>query len=108
MTTELEEQFFKVFGIEKIECCKHFKYVDSKCDRPDSMERCLGCIGTNKVYPKITDRVLLEMICIANKNNIEVIGETVEEMKNKLLEEMIYWKDDMVYKQIQQLFKEEE
>lgn len=113
MTTELEEQFFKVFGIEKIECCKHFKYFDSKCDRLDLTEKCLDCIGTNKVYPKITDRVLLKLIIIAINygNRYRWIYDTsnIEELKSETLELLI--KLDVllphIKHQIQQLFKEE-
>lgn len=109
MTTELEQEFFNVFGIEPYISCNtgfiaHYKGRSYVCDA----KTCKKCKSNKKVYPEITDRKLLEMICIANKANIEVIGETVEETKNKLLEEMVYWKDDVLYKEIQQLFKEEE
>lgn len=99
MTTELEQEFFKVFGIEK---------NNNNCPMLDK-NNCIFVPSECNYYqyPEITDRKLLEMICIANKANIEVIGETVEETKNKLLEEMVYWKDDVLYKEIQQLFKEE-
>ena len=122
MTTKIEQDFFKVFGIEPIKYIlplgqnfywqdgsrimqeadyKMFKIVENDLTEEDKKL-------VKVVYPEITDRKLLELICIANKANIEVIGETVEETKNKLLEEMVYWKDDIIYKQIQQLFKEEE
>lgn len=101
---DIKEQFFKTFGIEskiiKCEVCGADKIALGLCAEVD-------CDNV-KVYPKITAEILLELICIANKASIEVVGETVEEMKNKLLEEMIYWKDDIVHKEIQQLFKEEE
>ena len=98
MTTELEQEFFKVFGVEKKCQFKNFiNYADCFRIHTECKEYS---------YPEITDRRLLEMICIANKANIEVIGETVEETKNKLLEEMIYWKDDIIHKEIQQLFKD--
>ena len=62
--TDIELEFFKIFGIEPITYCKHFKYIKGKCDRPNSEIKCFDCIGTNKEYPEITDRVLLELICI--------------------------------------------
>ena len=124
---DITEQFFKTFGIEPkyIDGCKitdeywnneelankygcFALYMREKCpydeDCNDNCEYTFDKIE----YSEITDRVLLELICIANKANIEVIGETVEETKNKLLEEMIYWKDDIIHKEIQQLFKEAE
>lgn len=107
--TNIERQFFKTFGIEP----KKQGYCDWQSDCPYSDIKCgddcpYWQYENELKYPKITDRILLELICIANKASIEVIGETVEEMKNKLLEEMIYWKDDIIHKEIQQLFKEEE
>lgn len=122
MTTELEQQFFKTFGIkpihyitplgknyfwqngepmEMIVTPKYIEYVKNEMDEEDKNK-------IKTIYPEITAEKLLELICIANKVNIEVIGETVEETKNKLLEEMVYWKDDIIYKEIQQLFKEKE
>ena len=110
MTTELEEQFFKVFGIEKIECCKHFKYFDSKCDKLDSTEKCLDCIGTNKVYPKITDRILLELICL--------LATTIRQFKipPKLKQEQLKYhilqncinEQESIYTRVKSLFKGEE
>ena len=109
MTTELEEQFFKVFEIEKIECCKHFKYFDSKCDKLDSTEKCLDCIGTNKVYPKITDRKLLEMICILVKTQTSypINKSNIKDIKDEVLHRCIILKSYIKH-QIQQLFKGEE
>ena len=57
MTTEIEKQFFEAFGIEPIGC------KDNK-----------NCTGTldcrtqcpNAKYPQITDRILLELICLVN------------------------------------------
>ena len=65
MTNNIEQEFFKCFGIEpKVKCdeiktaniciclaCKHYKNIDG-----DTGE----CLNID--YPKITDRVLLELI----------------------------------------------
>lgn len=115
MTTELEQEFFNVFGVEKIECCKHFKYFDSKCDRLDSTEKCLDCIGTNKVYPKITDRKLLEMICIFSQHcNFgrwnKYAMHSIDDFKYIMLSQLIEYQNKRytygIKEKIQQLFKE--
>ena len=108
MTTELEEQFFKTFGVEpecSIEDVKNVKCVEKKC------KDCIFCMK-----PEITAEILLEMICILNKEGIYgysdwggnfVIGETVEELKESILTDCIRDKSK-IFKQIQQLFKEGE
>lgn len=59
-------------------------------------------------YPKITDRILLELICIANREDvyIELVGTDVETMKNNLLENFIHFKRIIPKQQIQKLFEE--
>lgn len=65
MTTELEQEFFKVFGIEQK--CKSTKFDnnDQKCEECIA-DYIIGCSCDEKYYPKITDHKLLEMICILN------------------------------------------
>jgi hypothetical protein len=59
MTTELEEQFYKMFGIEqKNKCGKDLIYpncLNDKCGYDN-------CLYYQIKYPKITDKVLLELI----------------------------------------------
>lgn len=60
MITELEEQFFKVFGVEKKCQCKNFiNYAD--CFR-------IPTECKEYSYPEISDRKLLEMICIFSQH----------------------------------------
>jgi len=54
MTTELEQEFFKVFGIEPIPL-ELYGYWLVK-----------GTIENGMVYPEITDRKLLQLLCIYN------------------------------------------
>ena len=98
MTSKVEQKFFECFGIEP-------KYIEGE----NTMEYSYGKLE----YPPITDRVLLELICIANKECIYgysdyggcyLIGETIEEIKESLLTDLIHNKTK-VYKQVQQLFK---
>lgn len=130
MTTELEEQFFKVFGVEpKMLCNCEFKnlydyrieYGSDVCDYTESKikEPCKVCKKAKQkvpLYPEITDHKLLELICILNKEAIYgysdwggnfVIGETAEELKESILTDCIRNKSK-IFKQIQQSFKEGE
>lgn len=110
MTTEFEQEFFKVFGIEP----KIYK-TDGR-DIDDNGDVCSWYI--EEVYPEITDRKLLEMICInsyfcgVNFHNLWV--KNPDEIKAVILYEIIRWYKEQKYghekckHQIQQLFKEEE
>lgn len=110
MTTELEEQFFKVFGIEP----KIYK-TDGR-DIDDNGDVCSWYI--EEVYPEITDRVLLEIICIhsyfcglgLNLSNLYV--KNPAELEAVIMQQIINWYQDKKYghekckHQIQQIFKE--
>ncbi|MBE7084241.1 MAG: hypothetical protein E7373_06560 [Clostridiales bacterium] len=110
MTNELEEQFFRTFGIEP----KIYK-TDGR-DIDDNGDVCSWYI--EEVYPEITDRKLLEMICIMNKHIHKhneyalcpVAGEILEEVKNHMLR-LFNFNQPLLEKnfiqEIQQLFKEE-
>ena len=68
MTTEIEKTFFDTFGIEQKEH-KECQCDYLNCPNPD-IEECEECYyyKTYKFdYPQITDRILLELICIANQ-----------------------------------------
>ena len=127
MITELEEQFFKVFGVEPIPI-KSYGYWLIKGSIAENDK------GERVVYPEITDRKLLEMICIiadgkdgnknlnlytANKdewfavlkdqNNLAYCAAIDKDFKNAILKLCIYRADIKDFKhQIQQLFKERE
>lgn len=60
--TDIEQEFFKVFGIDKK--CLHPK----DCAHKGVCKGVVACEHYN--YSEITDRVLLELICIYNKFNI--------------------------------------
>lgn len=135
MTTELEEQFFKVFGIEPtiIDACKitdeywnneelaneygcFALYMREKCPYDEDCNDNCEYTFEKIEYPEITDRKLLEMICTLNKEAIYgysdwggsfAIGETVEELKESILMDCIRNKSK-IFNQIQQLFKEGE
>lgn len=112
MTTKLEEQFFKTFGIEqKTNGCEEYFYM------PDA-ESCKECEDKpclkHLEYPQITDRKLLAMICIYNSTytngftNYSLLNErSTEELKGHILRNCLKVRDDVKH-QIQQLFKEGE
>lgn len=79
MTSELENRFYEAFGIERT-CCNN--YEKETCPE----KTCTGCDYYD--YPKITDRILLELICIANKFSI-ITSETIEELKEETLQTLI-------------------
>ena len=91
MTNELEKQFFLTFGIEPEE----EKYCLWECRIPE-LEH-IPCSKECKhqrhdiYYPEITDRILLELICIHNQYShpFSIYGEKKEFLKNDILECMI-------------------
>ena len=76
MTNELEKTFFDIFGIEpktKRDKETRLKYTE---------------------YPQITDRMLLELICIKNKELISIVqvrGNNLEELKSYILQTWVHW-----------------
>lgn len=103
MITELEQEFFKVFGIEPVPI-KSYGYWLIKGSIAENDK------GEKVVYPEITDRVLLELVCIANKYFGDIyFGKNVEQLKKTVLINLAKVSDVIwVKQQIQQLFKEEE
>ena len=98
----IEEKFYKTFEIEK------------KCNRK-TLKFCVGNLDCNTCkspfYPKITDRILLELICIYNSTytngytNYSLLNErNVEKLKEQILKNCLIVKDDIKPK-IQKLFE---
>ena len=100
MTNELEKQFFDTFGIEPIE-------IPSREYESDG-EICSYYVE----YPQITDRILLELICILNENTTldETYyqgASTVKELKKLVLKDLIKTKDNFdTIHQVRTLFEE--
>ena len=114
MTNELEKQFFDTFGIEP-------KYEDGTCDMDDECRytECSTCQRINKFnYPQITDRILLELICINNRHYITledlICPKNIETIKESVLKKLIERNNVMVeegysgfcVKAVQALFEE--
>ena len=78
MTNELEKTFFDTFGIEPKTIIEpryslNTEYYEEKIEK----------------YPQITDRILLELICLNNIYLWETHASTVNELKNILLNKYI-------------------
>jgi len=105
MTTELEQEFFKVFEIEKKCQCKNFlNYAD--CFR-------IHTECEEYSYPEITDRKLLEMICILSAYNYifeDLKADDIEQLKEEIIK--LFFDYPLIAEEektnIQQLFKEGE
>lgn len=107
MTTELEQEFFKVFGIEpEYTYIGHYPLTDEN-----------GIIQPPK-YPEITAEKLLQMICInsyfCGVDFHHLWVKNPDEIKAIILDEIVRWYQQKKYghekckHQIQQLFEDEE
>ena len=87
MTNKTEKQFFDTFGIEEREL-----------DYPDNFT----------YYPEITDRILLELICIAHTSPvITFVSRDVKSLKEEVLMVLCNWVNNRSIKQqVQALFEE--
>ncbi len=91
----IEEQFYKTFEIEK----------QRRLWTPKE--------GFKNYYPQITDRILLELICILNEcynGSIQIFAKSAESLRNGVLRQAIdsfpYALDKEKFKQqVQALFK---
>ena len=116
MTSEIEEKFFQCFGI-KPKCVKRtLKLAMHGYDENDLPEDLRQFISSQAqvyhVYPEITDRILLELICILASNPIRILFESmlsgikeVELLKNSILLTCIANKDTIKH-QVRTLFEE--
>ena len=99
MRSELEQEFYDTFGIEK-----RYIILEDDCGQYQTHE---------KFYPNITAEKLLEMICILNsiydcgfKNNTSLASKEVKYLKMEILKYCILHKEQ-IETQIQQRFKED-
>ena len=127
----IEEEFFKTFGIEpKMLCNCEFKnlhdyrieYGSDECDKMDSEEEkpCETCIKGIKafpLYPEITDRKLLELICILDSFTVQSYLKKqpfdINVLKADILSRCLFLEDcgiakDRLKQQVKALFEGEE
>ena len=103
---ETERQFFETFEIKP----KSYLLCTSGWDCIDAQpcEQCHYGKLIEDEYPQITDRILLELICIANHESvyIDFEGTDVETLKNSLLGNFVYFKRIIPKRKVQALFKD--
>lgn len=109
MTTNLERQFFDTFGIEKIIPCYKCNMQNTNWD---CKRTCLYDDEKRKEYPAITDRILLELICILSQlqahlnDYYRIIHSNYESLKIQILGDCICEKE-FIKQKVQALFKGE-
>lgn len=93
MTSKLEKIFFDTFGIEPKSVKRTLELAMPGYDESDLPEDLRQFISSQAqvyhVYPQITDRILLELICLKNIYLWETHMSTVNELKNILLNKYI-------------------
>ena len=110
MTNELEKYFFDTFEIEpKLhdciwQCQKPSKLIYMCADNND----CEHC----KEYPQITERILLELICVLNKSQlvsaVNLRDFNYEDLKNTILRKNItILKNKFLNNEIKNEFKQQ-
>ena len=110
---KIEEEFYKAFEIEpRYGCHNDISEEALPCDTA-----CEECAWYWDEFPKITDRILLELICILCKEAYTYYepfyGTTFEDLKDNILSTCIQMYDNLttgknIKHQVQALFKEEE
>lgn len=86
MTTDIEKQFFETFGIEPSNTCKYAKYGYEGTEGTwylcsKNQEECwtypsdTTCKDKEASHPQITDRILLELLCLINQVDMYYYGE---------------------------------
>lgn len=135
MTTDIEKQFFEAFGIEPkynngCEISDRYwaneknadkyitfdNYMNTFCPESDSGACFVTCpfAYDKEEYPEITDRILLELICILNSVSVELKSECIKDLKQEILGEMKILleyapneeTEEFIKQQVQSLFKE--
>ena len=89
MTTELEKTFFDTFGIPRL-CSSQV------CEHWGDCEACLIYPAFALDYPQITDRILLELICILTEwrqycaSDYIIKAINIDILKNDILKDCLY------------------
>lgn len=106
--TNIEQEFFKTFGIEPKDYygCD----IDTWCpfDNETCNEVCPYWVKYKTELPKITDRVLLELICLHSTwSKPRLCATNIEAIKRQVLRDLIFENCDKLKYQVQSLFREE-
>ena len=111
MITDIEKQFFETFGIKPrsyLLCTSCWDCIDAQ-----PCEQCHYGKLIEDEYPKITDRILLELICILTchyldeREPYEITSINMEQLKRQILSDIICISGCEAIKcQVQKIFKE--
>lgn len=111
MITDIEKQFFETFGIKPrsyLLCTSCWDCIDAQ-----PCEQCHYGKLIEDEYPKITDRILLELICILTchyldeREPYEITSINMEQLKQRVLSDIIRIAGCEATKcQVQKIFKE--
>ena len=118
MISELEKQFFQHFGIEpKKGWTAYNKFTEEEADVICN-DKCAECTYLDDVYPQITDRILLNLICITNEYQNYPISTNIKNIQARTLRILLKvkkhlkdvytcqdWHNELVRK-VRKLFKE--
>lgn len=92
MLDDLTKTFFDTFGIEsKMGCTAYEELGEAKADLICN-DYCPECDYFKEVYPQISDKQYLELICVFNKELIkrfDVKGSDLESLKSNILSKCI-------------------
>lgn len=118
MTNELEKKFFNTFGIEpKKGCTAYDRFAEEEADAICN-DKCAECLYLDDVYPQITDRILLNLICIANEYLDYLTSTNIKNIQARTLRMLLktkkYLKDtyssqdwhNVLVRKVRTLFKE--
>lgn len=85
----IDKQFFDTFGIKpKKGCTAYDKFTEEEADAICN-DKCAECSYLDDVYPKITDYILLELICIANQYEHLPISINIKNIQEQTLRILI-------------------
>ena len=111
MITDIEKQFFETFGIKPrsyLLCTSCWDCIDAQ-----PCEQCHYGKLIEDEYPKITDHILLKLICILTchyldeREPYEITSINMEQLKQQVLSDMIRIAGCEATKcQVQKIFKE--
>lgn len=111
MITDIEKQFFETFGIKPrsyLLCTSCWDCIDAQ-----PCEQCHYGKLIEDEYPKITDRILLKLICILTchyldeREPYEITSINMEQLKQRVLSDIIRIAGCEATKcQVQKIFKE--
>lgn len=93
------QEFFKSFNIEPIYVCGEERIYEAmleyECTDGDR-SKCKSCKHVHSIYPEISSKIFMELLCILNEYNSEeyqscslICGTTKEKLINSLLEDFI-------------------